>query len=96
MCEGTKPVRVFGHVADDLDTEYWDRDGWVWHDVLVDACVAGVVEALNGRSIYTLASCCGHGGKGGIAILEEDVGQAVGMGYEVGVGPDGWPWAVQV
>jgi len=96
MCEETKPVRVFGHVANDLDTEYWDRAGWVWHEVQVDGCVAGIVEELNEQAIYTLASCCGHGDKGGIAILEEDASRVAGMGYGVGVGPDGWPWAVQV
>lgn len=96
MCEGTRLVKVFGHIPNDLGCEYWDRSGWVWHTVPIDACIADLVGMLNKQGIYTLASCCGHRAKGGIAILEEDVERIIGIGYEVGIGPDGWPWAVQV
>ena len=29
--------------------------------VLVDSCIAGIVEALNSGHVPTIGSCCGHG-----------------------------------
>lgn len=39
--------------------------------VLVDRCIAGIVQALNSAGIRTLGSCCGHGKSSGEILLED-------------------------
>lgn len=36
----------------------------------VDACIADLVSALNAAGIPTVASCCGHGGNGSVALAD--------------------------
>ena len=37
----------------------------------IDQCIAGIVLALNGGGVYTIASCCGHGkGPGDIMLAD--------------------------
>lgn len=42
----------------------WDIKG-------VDACIAGIVQALNDAGIYTAGCCCGHGKHDGNIILHD-------------------------
>lgn len=39
--------------------------------VPVDACIAGLVAALNAADIATLACCCGHGKRSGRVALAD-------------------------
>jgi len=96
MCKETKEIWVYGHVTNDLSTEYWDRGGWIWHKVPVDSCIASLVQYLNMCGVYTLACCCGHGeNRPEIAIIEEVVAKAQELGYNVDVGNDGWPYTIR-
>lgn len=36
----------------------------------IDACIADIVAALNAANIPTVASCCGHGRRGTIALAD--------------------------
>jgi len=52
------------------------------HDrtVLIDHCIAPIIDALNAAGIPTVASCCGHGkGMGNIALAD---------GRELAISPD--------
>ena len=40
--------------------------------VMVDACIADKVQALNDAGVHTLGSCCGHGKTQGSIIIEEN------------------------
>ena len=48
--------------------------------VLVDSCIASIVQALNDAGIETTGSCCGHGNRPGIISLFD--------GRELLVAPD--------
>ena len=96
MIKQQTPVLVYGHIPDDLNTEYWDICGWTWHKVQVDTSIAALVQFLNINGVRTLASCCGHGREqGDVSIAEWSVSKAQSLGFDVGRGADGWPWAVR-
>ena len=95
MCKEIKLIWVYGHIPNDLTSEFWDRRGWAWHQVPVDICIANIVQILNGLGIFTLASCCGHlKQKGEISILEEGIDTARKLGYKIKKGSDGWPHTI--
>lgn len=48
--------------------EIWQRDG-LSSFVMIDECIATIVQALNKGGIRTIASCCGHGKHDGSIIL---------------------------
>lgn len=96
IMKGQIPVLVYGHVPDDLATEYWDIRGWTWHHVLIDGPIAPLVRFLNINGVRTLASCCGHERERGyVSIAEWSVAKAESLGYAVAAAPDGWAWAVR-
>lgn len=37
----------------------------------IDACIAGLVRALNEGGVRTVASCCGHGVRNGSIVLSD-------------------------
>jgi hypothetical protein len=37
----------------------------------VDACIANIVQALNGAGVITTSSCCGHGRSDGSILLAD-------------------------
>ena len=51
--------------------------------IMVDACIAPIVQALNSAGIVTLGSCCGHGDADGTLFYERD-GRALKITVEIG------------
>jgi len=49
----------------------------------VDACIAGIVLALNEGGVATIASCCGHGRRPGSIILGDGRELFVASSYEM-------------
>jgi hypothetical protein len=42
-----------------------------WTEKPIDACIAGIVSALNDAGILTASCCCGHGKRQGSILLQD-------------------------
>lgn len=76
MCKwGTlKPIHVIRRNHDDYP------DGW--HEIHVDACIAGYVQTMNDRGILTVGCCCSHGaGLPCVLVSIESIPRLDELGY---------------
>lgn len=40
-------------------------------EILVDACIAPLIQALNDAGVHTVGCCCGHGKAPGEVLIEQ-------------------------
>ena len=67
MCQDRDSAVVRVHIAAHLS----HTGETYWRDMLVDRCIAPIVQALQVSGIDMLASCCGHGkGPGRIDLAD--------------------------
>jgi len=65
MCDRKTPVRV--RIQPDLDVAGRGK----WETVLIDACIAPIVRALQAAHIDMRGSCCGHDDSEGYIYLAD-------------------------
>ena len=58
MCKWGTEVEIKGHT---------NRQGKPFY---VDDCIASLIQVLNDGGVETIASCCGHGESGNIALRD--------------------------
>lgn len=72
---GSVERRVDGHVCDPLNREATmvvvERNEHGKPTVWCDPCLVTLVRALNAAGIRTVASCCGHGYRPGLVMLDD-------------------------
>ena len=61
---GKDPIPVYVKIPIDNGEEKWEY-------VLMDACIAGIVAALQEGDVDMRASCCGHGDQSGNIMLQD-------------------------
>jgi hypothetical protein len=54
MCDKKVPVKVF------TPESALQKDAH-WKQMMIDECLAPIIDALNQAGIYTVQCCCGHG-----------------------------------
>ena len=65
MCRESETVRV--KIPADLACEGREK----WKDVMIDRCIAQIVQALQTGGINMRGSCCGHGERDGEIALQD-------------------------
>ena len=59
-----------------------EKDIILVHKIAVDDCIADEIEKLNNiHGIFTLSSCCGHGGTPYIIVTGSDMRVMMDLGY---------------
>ena len=59
-----------------------EKDITLVHKISVDDCIADEIEKLNNvHGIFTLSSCCGHGGGPYIIVAGSDMRTMMDLGY---------------
>lgn len=66
MCEWGTSKKVKVKIPADLSFNGRSR----WKKMKIDACIAGLVEALQKGGVDMRGSCCGHGGVGDIELQD--------------------------